>query len=202
MSRIGIFAGSFDPVHDGHIKFAMAAIKQAKIDKVYFLVEARPRHKPGITHPAHRLAMLKITLKNHKSLELLDFPDRQFSVAKTLPRLNQKFANDQLFLIIGSDVLEHLPSWPLATSLLKRMNLIVGRRQASNLKNIKQNIAQLPYLPEEVFVVTSPAAKLSSRDIRNKLLANQLTPGLSPIVEAYIKANWLYASPSNSSSAS
>src|SRR5258708_5333861 len=142
--KIGIFAGSFDPVHKGHIEFALAALKEAKLDKVYFLVEARPRYKTGITHLAHRLAMLKLAINSQKSLAILDFPDRQFSVAKTLPRLNHKFPSDELFLICGSDVLIHLPEWPLAISLLKRINLIIGIRQSSTKSETDLLVEKLP----------------------------------------------------------
>ena len=200
--KIGIFAGSFDPVHQGHVDFALAAVEVAELDKVYFMIESQPRHKAGITHLAHRLAMLKITLKHHTSLAILDFPDRQFSVAKTLPRLNQKFKEDELFLIIGSDVLDHLPAWPLVDNLMQRMNLIIGLRDKASIVEVEAKIQQLPNGPDQVIALQSPASDLSSRIIREDLFNGRTVKGLDQDVLSYTKDNWLYASPSNSNSAS
>lgn len=190
--RIGIFSGVFDPVHDGHIQFALKAIKQAKLDKVYFLAEVKPRRKTGITHLAHRIAMLKLATKNYSVLEVLELPDRQFSVAKTLPRLNQKFFNDELFLIAGSDTLEYLSTWPLIDQLISRMNLIIGLRWDFPNQKAEDMIKHLPTLPEEIFIIKSPRTSLSSAKIRQNLAKNKSTPGLTPKVKDYIIENWLY----------
>ena len=117
--RIGIFAGSFDPVHKGHVAFALQALKEAKLDNVYFLPEIQPRNKEGITHVGHRIAMLKLALAPHPNFYLLELPGRQFSVTKTLPRLEQKFAGHELFLLMGSDVYKNLSNWPNYERLLK-----------------------------------------------------------------------------------
>ncbi|MEI8338988.1 MAG: adenylyltransferase/cytidyltransferase family protein, partial [bacterium] len=84
-NRIGIFSGSFDPVHEGHIEFALQAIKVAKLDYLYFLPDIEPRHKSDVTHVAHRLEMLNLAIKPHPSLRVLELPDKKFSIATTLP---------------------------------------------------------------------------------------------------------------------
>lgn len=202
MKRIGIYAGSFDPVHDGHIGLALAAANKAKLDEVYFLPERSHRLKRGVTHMAHRVAMLKLATEGHAKLKVLELPDRQFSVAKTLPRLNQMFPKDQLLLLIGSDLLVHMVEWPLVDRLFSRMGVVVGLRQNFSMTKASQILRQLPIGSEQTVVIKSPYAAISSAHIRNKLLANKKTKGLNSEVQNYIKANWLYASPSNSSSAS
>ena len=82
MSKVGIFSGTFDPVHAGHIAFALEAMESAGLDKVYFLPESMPRRKSGVTHYAHRLAMLELALKPYNKLSILELPDKQFSVVK------------------------------------------------------------------------------------------------------------------------
>ena len=200
MSRIGIFSGVFDPVHDGHIKFALAAAQQAKLDEVYFLLEVQPRRKTGVTHLAHRLAMIKLAIAKYPNLKLLDLPDRQLSVAKTLPRLKQKFKKDELFYLAGADMLEHMPGWPLINKLFETMNLVIGLRQADSRSAVDNMISELATSNPIVF--KSPRPKLSSAMIRQTLLSGKVAKGLDPEVLDYIKANWLYASPSNSNSAS
>jgi len=161
MIRIGIYAGSFDPIHEGHISFAETAIETAKLNEVYFLAERSNRFKHGVTHMAHRLAMLKLATESNPNLKVLELPDRQFSVSKTLPRLNQKFPADQLYLLIGSDLLEHIGEWPLLNRLLSRMGLIVGLREGYNRLRANRQIAQLPLKNEQVFLIKNPAAKIS-----------------------------------------
>jgi nicotinic acid mononucleotide adenylyltransferase len=71
-SRIGIYAGTFDPVHAGHVSFALHAMTVAQLDEVYFLPERLPRYKPGAAHFAHRVAMLKRAVKPHPDLQIIE----------------------------------------------------------------------------------------------------------------------------------
>lgn len=195
--RAGIFAGSFDPIHQGHVDFALSAIRRAKLDKVYFLPEAKPRTKPTASHLAHRLAMLKLAILPHSSLDVLELPDRQFTVGKSLPRLNQKFHDDELFLMIGSDLLEHLGDWPLADRLLTRMGLIIGLRHGFRAEKAKTLIRQLPIKTGEVFILSSPGAKVSSAAIRQAVRSGQKPENLDSKVYEYIKSSWLYVAVSD-----
>jgi len=201
MSNIGIYSGVFDPIHNGHVAFALAAIKQAKLDEVYFLIEAKPRRKIGVTHLAHRIAMVKLAIEDNRALKVLDLPDKQFSVGKTLPRLRQHFPQDKLFFLAGSDMLEHMHEWQLIDKMFKNLELIVGVRQQSLPAEVNALLKQLPTQPPAI-IVNSPEPKLSSATIRQTLLNGKRPNGLKPKVLTYIKEQWLYASPSNSSSAS
>src|SRR3990167_10676220 len=126
--RIGIFSGVFDPVHTGYISFALESADKAKLDEVYFLIESQPRRKQDVTHQAHRLAMLKLALASHTKLKTLEMPDKQMSVAKTLPRLKQRFSNSKLVYLAGADMLEHMPDWPLIDRMLEQMDLVIGTK--------------------------------------------------------------------------
>src|SRR5438270_13558590 len=111
MARIGIYAGTFDPVHAGHIGFALQAAQQARLDKLYFLPERRPRDKRGVEHFGHRVAMLRRAIKPHPKFGVLELPDISFSIERTLPRLEQKFQGDHLVFLFGSDAALQLPDW-------------------------------------------------------------------------------------------
>src|SRR5258708_32608937 len=100
---IGILSGSFDPIHAGHISLALAALEKADLQAVYFLPEPLPRRKTGVTHIAHRIAMLTRALQAFPQLQVLELPDRQFTIARSLPRLKQRFAGRDLCFIMGSD---------------------------------------------------------------------------------------------------
>ncbi len=194
--RIGIFSGVFDPIHSGHVGLAQAAAKEAKLDRVYFLIESRPRRKSGVTHQAHRVAMTKLALAPHPSLKLLEFPDKQLSVAKTLPRLNQHFPNDELVFLAGADILQHMPTWPLIERLLGHVELVVGTKGPIEATQIKKLIKNLPIQPKKLLIIKSPHPDTSSKSIRDAVQKGRIASDLMPSVEDYIKKHWLYVSPS------
>lgn len=192
--KIGIFSGTFDPVHKGHIAFALRAAEAAGLDRVYFLPEAVPRRKEGVTHIAHRIAMLRLATKPHAKLAVLNLPDKQFSVSRTLPRLQKRFQAAELHLLIGSDIVPFLASgaWPQADRLLASMRLIVGLRD-----DVDQEVVSTlqTLLPDRSFrIVQTDSAFASSRDIRNSLRRGQPHAGALKSLNRYIKAHWLYVS--------
>lgn len=194
MSRIGIFSGTFDPIHGGHISFALKAIQAARLDRVVFLPERLPRRKRGITHYGHRVAMLKGALVAHQKLDVLELPDPTFTVAKTLPRLNKTFAGDQVFLLLGSDNVYGLKKWPHVATLLRSYSLIVGMRSTDHELTINEHIKMLSVEPPETFVLLSPAPQISSSTIRDALTNHTHADGLLSSVKKYSKQHWLYAS--------
>lgn len=192
--RVGIYAGTFDPVHSGHIGFALQALKAGRLDEVYFVPERHPRGKVGITHYAHRISMLKQALKPHPNLHVLDLPDSQFTPSTTLPRLTALFPDAQLSLLMGSDVVQGLAQWPKVTQLLEQCELVVGLRVPQLKLELLEVLEELPIFPPMVTLVNSQAPQLSSRDIRSALQHNQPAHGLLSSVFRYASAQWLYAS--------
>lgn len=200
MNKIGVYSGTFDPVHKGHIGLALEAIKAANLDVVYFLPEPLPRRKTGVTHLAHRLAMLKLATQPYPKLKVLELPDNKFDIAKTLPRINQKFPGGEIYCICGVDVVEHMPTWPLLESFLNQVSLIVGTGVANEKPG--ELIDKLPINPKTLLIVKSPFPDISSHKIRNSLTSNKKAAGLQQTVAKYAKANWLYAVPSAVSNSS
>jgi nicotinate-nucleotide adenylyltransferase len=192
--RIGIYAGAFNPVHSGHVAFALQALKNADLDKVYFMPERRPRHKPGVEHFAHRSAMLKHALKPHPQFEVLETVDVSFTVERTLPKLRQLFAGSQLVFLLGSDVAEQLPAWPKSQILLQESELVIGVRQRDNAMRLHKSLQQWQTQPKDTHIFTSFAADISSKDVREALYQRRTAPGLLASVRKYSNSNWLYVS--------
>jgi nicotinate-nucleotide adenylyltransferase len=189
--RVGIYSGSFDPIHSGHIGFALQAVHAANLDRVVFLPERHPRGKTGVTHYAHRLAMLRRALKAHKRLEILELPDRRF-YPRTIARLNAIYPQDNLLLLLGSDTVYSLGKWPQVGILLKRCGLIIALRESDQPLTISEKLGNLPIQPPEKCLLASPAPYISSREIRDALDANRAAPGLLSSVKAYSDEHWLY----------
>lgn len=192
--RIGIYSGSFDPVHKGHISFALSALNDARLDAVYFVVESLPRHKPGITHYAHRVAMLKLATRAHPNLYVLELPDKRFSVAKTLPRLQAKFKGDELCMLVGSDVLAHIATWPMVEDLLTHVGLVVGLRSSTNIDEALALATAMPKPLRELHLIESLEPSMASKHIRQSFRSGHSSYAVLPSVSKYIKKHWLYVS--------
>src|SRR5271170_320213 len=99
--RIGIYSGTFDPVHSGHVAFALQAMKDARLDLIYFLPERRPRHKQGVAHFAHRIAMLKHAARPYRNFKVMELTDISFLPERTIPKLCREFSGHQLVFLFG-----------------------------------------------------------------------------------------------------
>jgi nicotinate-nucleotide adenylyltransferase len=194
MPRIGIYAGTFDPIHAGHIAFALQAIEQANLDEVVIMPERRPRFKDGSEHYGHRIAMAKWAIRPHKKLSLLETVDAHFTVKKTLPQLRSIFKGSELIFLVGSDVAEHIPDWYDANSLLKTCGLVVGVRGQKSPEVVREMIEHWSQPPQNLHVFASYEAGVSSRSVREALRAGSQTKGLLQSVNKYARHNWLYVS--------
>jgi nicotinate-nucleotide adenylyltransferase len=175
-SRVGIFAGTFDPVHHGHISFAKAALKACELDKVVFLPEASPRNKSSVTSIRHRKDMLLAATAGDDRLEVLTLSDTQFTVAKTLPELQRRFPGARLVLLLGSDVAVYLHKWQDVKILLERVDIAIGFRE-----NAK------PITGIEAMIIPTSHAHVTSSHVRS---GN--SDDIDPAVKAYIKKHGLY----------
>jgi nicotinate-nucleotide adenylyltransferase len=194
MKRIGIYAGTFNPVHSGHIAFALQALRKAQLDTVYFMPERVPRHKKGVEHYAHRLAMLKRATQPFPGLDVLETDDVAFTVRRTLPNLTRHFGSAQLAFLAGSDVVAYLPEWPGATLLLERSELVVGVRQGQNVADTKRQLAAWECQPKRLTLFPSYAADISSATVREALREHRPAPGILRSVAGYSNQHWLYVS--------
>jgi nicotinate-nucleotide adenylyltransferase len=190
--RIGIFAGTFDPIHKGHVTFALKAIESADLDKVYFLPETQPRGKYTVTHISHRVSMLQLATRSHSRLKVLELPDKKFDMVRTWPRLKNRFRGSQLLLLLGSDVFANLPSWPHVNQLFEDAGVIVGTKGDRDIAHTLNSVVGLNKALWEVHLVESNHPAASSRIIRSSLAQGQQPDVLLQSVNRYIAENWLY----------
>jgi nicotinate-nucleotide adenylyltransferase len=192
--RIGIFAGTFDPVHAGHIAFALQAIKTAELDRVYFMPERRPRNKQSVEHYAHRVAMLKQAFRPHPLVQVLEFVDINFSVDRTLPKIKALFPGDDVVLLFGSDVISGVSQWPNASVLLQNCSFVIGLRGKDSSEQIEKVIRAWPSSDKTRYIISSYAPSVSSSAVRQALRGRSSTRGILRSVERYSNKHWLYIS--------
>src|SRR5436305_1361691 len=113
--RLGLFGGTFDPIHLGHLILAEQCRESCGLDRVWFVVAGTPPHKPeGRTAVAHRLEMARIAIAGHPAFVVSDIeatrPGPHYSV-ETLEAVHHGHPQDDLFFLIGADSLVDLPMW-------------------------------------------------------------------------------------------
>lgn len=198
MQRIGIYAGAFDPVHEGHVAFAKEAVEQAGLDRVYFLVEPQPRHKQGVKALEHRVAMVRLAIADEPHLGMIMLDQRRFTIHDTWPVLRDRFKGAELSMLMGEDVFRRLSHWPRIDEIITEVRFVVGLRSdyAGNLHDHLQTLAEIKALNLSYDVFTTHASRHTSSKIRSALRGGQTPNGLHPAVITYIRDNRLYSSES------
>lgn len=147
--KIGILGGTFNPVHIGHLILAEEAREKLGLDKVIFIPTALPPHKDNVNiAPAvDRLKMLKLATKSNKYFAVSDVEikrkGRSYTI-DTLKELKKKYKNDELYFIIGSDLLKYLNEWKDLSQILKMVEFIAATRPGYSLEKIPPYIHTLP----------------------------------------------------------
>jgi nicotinate-nucleotide adenylyltransferase len=167
LKRIGIFGGSFDPPHLGHLVIAEMARRSFDLDVVFFVPAYKPPHKEG-SHPStarDRLAMTKLAVRGNAKLRVSDLELRRKGISYTVDTVRafrDRFPTSQLFLIIGSDSLRQFHSWKSPGEILEGASLIVYRRPRSGRTNAHLGSGKASF-------IKGPLMAISSSDIRNRI---------------------------------
>lgn len=168
--RIGIYPGTFDPLHDGHVAFARQARQACELDEVIFLPEQSPRGKRGASPIAQRVRVLNSVLAAADGLRVMRLATARFTVADTLPQLRQLFPNTTLTLLVGSDVARFMHHWEGLGELLDEMPLAVGLRGHDTPRDMRMVISELEQqysIAISYTLVSTPHPHLASSLFRN-----------------------------------
>ncbi len=138
--------------------------------------------------------MLNQASAPHPKFGVLELVDVSFTVARTYTFLANKFPNDQLVFLIGSDLLKTLPDWPNAARLLENCELVIAARNAHDMEALKQVIDKWVIKPKAATMFVSYAPDVSSSKIRNALMKRKQAKGLLKSVVRYSDKHWLYVS--------
>jgi len=200
--RIGVFGGSFDPIHFGHLILAEQCREQAKLDEVWFIPAARPPHK--LDQPPspfeQRLRMLHLALDGQAGFRVDELeaerPGPSYT-ADTLDELHRRHPGNSWWLLIGSDTLPDLPQWYQPQRIVARAGLIVMERPGWPVMETEELKARLK-LPDVVLRierVNVPLVELASKDIRRRLRNGSSIRFMVPReVEDYLHKHKLYES--------
>lgn len=199
--RIGVFGGSFDPVHYGHLLLAECCREQARLDAVWFTPAAVPPHKQGseMTPAAARAEMLELAIGGHEAFSLCRYEIDRGGVNYTVDTLAHVAAEDpdrELFFLMGGDSLADLPNWKDPARLCELALPVVVRRAGG--KEVDYGPLAALVRPERMALIRKlqvdmPLVDLSGRSLRERVARGQSIRYRTPrAVEKYIETAGLY----------
>jgi len=173
--RIGVFGGTFDPPHFGHLILAAEAQYQLKLDLLLFVLTPDPPHKQGLrlTRLEDRVAMLSAAITDHAGFELstvdIDRPGPHYT-ADTMGILRQQYPEDVLIYLMGGDSLVGLQyDWHKQDEFIANCDLIGVMRRPQDELDLTPIETQFPTLREKIRFVEAPLLEISSRQIRRRV---------------------------------
>ena len=189
---IGIYGGSFDPIHLGHLKTATTLKTELQLDHLFLLPCCEPVHKDGLKYPSNdRLKMLNLALEKFSTLEI---DSREILrgggsyMIDTLHELKQIYRDEPICLIIGMDSFLKIKTWKDWQEFSKLVHLVILERQGFNnidssldYFHTSKEVDQLRLEPNGLlFFSNCPKINISSSDIRSRIATNQNLDDLLP----------------------
>ena len=187
--RLGFFGGSFNPPSNIHMLLARDIIRNYNLDKLFFVPVGNYYIKEDLINASHRVNMLKIATENENKIEVeeivADKEDMLYAI-DTFRLIKEKYKNDEVFFIMGSDNFRKMPTWKNYDELINNYNIIVIERERKELRQPirKNNIYE--FIPDNLTQMDSTKIR---EMIKNK---EALTEYLNEDVLNYIKINNLY----------
>lgn len=190
--KIGVFGGTFDPVHLAHLVVAESARDAAGLDKVFFLPAPHPPHKSihNLTDFTHRREMVRLAIEGRSEFVLSDIETRLEGpsyTTRTLDALARQHPGVEWFLIMGADSLRDLPTWRDPERLCSQARFIVFPRPDVDTASVK------PLFLENTDFLHVPCLDIAATDVRDRIRAGRSVRYLVPdAVIDYIVQNGLY----------
>ncbi len=202
MRRVGVFGGTFDPVHYGHLVVAEEVYATLHLAEMVFVPAGQPPHKTHevITAAEHRLAMLELAIASNPHFTIsrvdLDRPGPSYT-ADTLRLLRKQWGEETaIYFVIGGDSLEDLLSWHDSPGILEQLtHLVAVRRPGYNESEEYYDWleARLPGIKQRLLVVEAPQFVISATDLRLRVAEGRPIKYQTPdSVESYIIQYGLY----------
>ncbi len=213
--RIGIFGGTFNPIHTGHVKAAQEVQRAFRMDRILFIPSSIPPHKvsPDIAPASHRMKMVELAISSYprlvpSSIEI-DAGGKSYSIL-TLEKLKAKFPKASMFFILGVDAFLEIDTWREHEKLLEQCHFVVISRPGYHLKEAAKTIGKEytdrivwvsepfdykedRYGSHKIFFLAIPTLNIASRDVREKIKTGKSIKNLvTETVEKYIRQNKLY----------
>lgn len=200
MADIGIMGGTFDPIHNGHLRLGRQAYEEYRLDQVWFMPSGQPPHKTDhhVTGVNDRCEMVKLALEGFPYFVFSDFEARREGntyTAQTLSLLRRAYPEHRFFFIIGADSLYEIESWYHPKEVMAQVTLLVaGRDYEGSAKTFRE---QIQYLKQryhaDIRELHCEEVDISSGELREmEAHGKKLYKYVPKNVETYIRTHGLY----------
>ena len=195
--RIGVFGGTFDPIHMGHIIVAEDARAALELDKILFIPAGQPWFKSyrQITEASHRHAMVCLAVEDNPLFDVSDIEIRRSGpsyTVDTLAELGKRYADAEFVVILGIDALREIDRWRQPRMLFEMASVVGMARPGTTLDPSVLNAA-IPGASSRMRLLDSALIDISGTDIRRRVVAGRSIRYRVPAsVERYIYENGLY----------
>ncbi len=196
--RIGIYGGSFDPVHMGHINAAIAFKEELSLDKIIVIPAYQPPHKKGLalTPSEHRMNMCKIAFGNLDGFEVSDIEIKREDegyMSDTVAQLREIYPNDEFFLLMGGDMLLYFRHWHAWNKITDEAVLSVAARNFDDDSALEAEAAVLRSYGAEVRIIPIDVKEISSTFVRESVRkADDISSMVPQGIADYIWDHYLY----------
>lgn len=197
--KIGIFGGSFDPVHNGHLAIAKAAYREFFLDEVWFMPAGHSPNKneSHMTAAKMRYEMTALAIEDYPYFSVSDFEIKTEGTSYTyltLTRLKEMYPDTEFYFIMGADSLDYFEKWRKPEIICQKAKLLVAVREDLGQAEIMEKIENMKLLFQaEFYPLSCPKVDISSSEIRHKLAEKQMVTELLPQkVLDYIRQHEIY----------
>ncbi len=176
--RIGIFGGTFDPPHVGHLILAEECRTQLNLDKLLWVVTDNPPHKRyvNISPIEDRVKLVQMAIRGNDDFILsrvdIDRPSPHFAI-DTVNILKQEYPGAQFFYLMGGDSLHDLPTWNRPQDFITTCDGIGVMRRHADQVDLATLEQVLPGISQKVLIVDAPILEISSKQIRQRVHDDQ-----------------------------
>ena len=193
MKKIGLFFGSFNPIHIGHLILANYILENSDMEELWFVVSPQNpfKDKKSLLNDHNRLDMVQLALKNYPKMRASNV---EFSLPKpsytidTLAYLHEKYPENSFALIMGEDNLQSLAKWKNSEMLVKNHQIIVYPRIINSGKPASDYLQH-----ENISMINAPMIEISATEIRNMIKAGKnVRPMLPAEVFDYLDGSAFY----------
>ncbi len=196
--NIGIFGGTFDPVHIGHLILAETVRDQFSLDEIWFIPAHIPPHKQELTisHPKDRIAMLEFAIAGHANFKINPLEikrDGPSYTVDTLRELQSSHPADQFHLLIGADSLTDFPTWKSPHEIMTLAKIIAVNRghDPADMESVRHALGE--QADERIQIIEMPLIGISSTELRYRCKTGLSIRFQTPrAVELYIQQHLLY----------
>lgn len=196
--KITVFGGTFNPIHNGHLNIVDAVLSRLCPDKLIIMPTGTPPHKQAqrLVSDDDRLTMLKLAVSDRENVEVSDYEikkeGKSYTVL-TLEHLKELYPDDELYFVMGSDMLSSFLNWYRPERIMELATLVCISRSEEEKQKDKQSAERIASVGGKCILVECEAVEVSSTEVRNLISTDSDISKLVPkSVEEYIIERGLY----------